>query len=50
MKPVRLLAIFDSHTPYLAFRLNAFQEAIDARGLDDVLKLEVVLIGAEEAG
>ncbi len=49
MKPVRLLAIFDSHTPYLAFRLNAFQEAIDARGLGHALKLEVVLIGAEEA-
>ncbi len=49
MKPVHLLAIFDSHTPYLAFRLNAFQEALRERGLDDRLKLEVILIGAEEA-
>ncbi len=49
MKPVRLLAIFDSHTPYLAFRLNAFQEAIESRGLTETLRLEIVLIGAEEA-
>lgn len=49
MKPLPLLAIFDSHTPYLAFRLNALQEAIETRGLQDRLRLEVVLIGAEEA-
>ena len=49
MKPKRLLAIFDSHTPYLAFRLNAWQEAMEARGLAEQFPLEVVLIGAEEA-
>ncbi|MFT4637738.1 MAG: glycosyltransferase involved in cell wall biosynthesis [Verrucomicrobiales bacterium] len=49
MKPVHLLAVFDSHTPYLAFRLNAFQDAIAARGLADRLRIEIVLIGAEEA-
>ncbi len=49
MKPVSIIAIFDSHTPYLAFRLNAFHDAIERRGLSDKLKLEIVLIGAEEA-
>ena len=49
MKPIHLLAVFDSHTPYLAFRLNAFQDALVARGLGDDVRLEIVLIGAEEA-
>ncbi len=47
-KQTNLLAIFDSHTPYLAFRLNALHREIEARGLSDRLHLEIVLIGAEE--
>ncbi|MEM7383869.1 MAG: glycosyltransferase [Verrucomicrobiota bacterium] len=45
---VNILALFDSHTPYLSFRLNAFCEDLKKRGLDDRIKVHVVWIGAEE--
>lgn len=46
MKPERVFILFDSHTPYLSFRVNALQEALILRKLDEKIELHVVLIGA----
>ena len=45
----RILITFDTHTPYLAFRVSALQRAIEERGLSETLKIEVVLIALQEA-
>lgn len=47
-KPKRILITFDTHTPYLAFRVRELQREIDARGLTDQISLEVVLIALAE--
>lgn len=47
MKPHRVAILFDSHTPYLAFRVNALQGALAARGLLDQIELHVILIAAD---
>jgi 1,2-diacylglycerol 3-alpha-glucosyltransferase len=46
MKPSRVVIMFDSHTPYLAFRVNALQRELVARGLGGIIELHVILIGA----
>ena len=47
-KPRRVLITFDTHTPYLAFRVRALQRAIESQGLQETIRLEVVLIALEE--
>ena len=47
-KPRRVLITFDTHTPYLAFRVRALQHAIETQGLKETIRLEVVLIALEE--
>ena len=49
MKPSRVAILFDSHTPYLAFRVNALQEALKLSGLTDRIELHVILIAADWA-
>ena len=44
----RVLITFDTHTPYLSFRVRALQRTIEARGLQKAIQLEVVLIALEE--
>lgn len=46
MKQSRVAIMFDSHTPYLAFRVNALQRELVARGLNEVVELHVILIAA----
>lgn len=46
--PKRVLITFDTHTPYLAFRVRELQRALESRGLADEVKLEVVLIALSE--
>jgi len=48
MKPKRVGILFDSHTPYLAFRVNALQQELVARGFDRFVELHVILSGADE--
>jgi len=48
MKPHRVGILFDSHTPYLAFRVNAIQRELVARGWDKFIELHVILSGADE--
>ena len=47
-KPRRVLITFDTHTPYLAFRVRALQRAIEAQGLQETIHLEVLLIALQE--
>ena len=47
-KPRRVLITFDTHTPYLAFRVRVLQRAIEAQGLQEMIQLEVLLIALEE--
>ena len=47
-QPRRVLITFDTHTPYLAFRVRALQHAIETQGLKETIRLEVVLIALEE--
>lgn len=47
-KPRRVLITFDTHTPYLAFRVRALQHATETQGLKETIRLEVVLIALEE--
>lgn len=47
-KPKRVLITFDTHTPYLAFRVRELKREIDARGLTDQISLEVVLVALAE--
>lgn len=48
MKVREVFAIFDSHTPYLEFRVNALQDAIAAEPWSGQVRLTTILIGAEE--
>ncbi len=43
-----MLITFDTHTPYLAFRVRALQAALQQRKWDGVVRLQVVLIALEE--
>ena len=47
MKP-NVLITFDSHTPYLAFRVTALQEEIKKRGLEDKIRLRVLLLSTKD--
>lgn len=46
--PKSVLITFDTHTPYLAFRVTELQKAVVERGLADEIRLEVILLAAEE--
>jgi glycosyltransferase involved in cell wall biosynthesis len=48
MKRANVLITFDSHTPYLAYRVRALQRELGRRGLGEVVRLRVVLWGAKE--
>ena len=47
MKP-NVLITFDSHTPYLAFRVKALQEEIEQRGLAEKIRLRVLLLSTKD--
>ena len=47
-RPRTVLIVFDTHTPYLAFRVRELWKAMCARGLDRLLRLEVVLLALDE--
>jgi glycosyltransferase involved in cell wall biosynthesis len=47
-KPQRVLITFDTHTPYLAFRVRELQRELERRGWQDRVSLEVVLVALEE--
>lgn len=47
MKP-NVLITFDSHTPYLAFRVTALQNEIVKRGLEDKIRLRVLLLSTKD--
>lgn len=47
-RPLRVLITFDTHTPYLAFRVRELQREIQERGLGEKIQLEVVLIALAE--
>lgn len=47
MKP-NVLITFDSHTPYLAFRVTALQDEIKKRGLADKIRLRVLLLSTKD--
>lgn len=47
-KVQRILITFDTHTPYLAFRVRELQREIERRGLGALIELEVLLIALEE--
>ena len=49
MKPKTVLISFDTHTPYLAFRVSRLAAELRRRGLDGQVKLRVVLIAGKEA-
>ena len=44
MSSPNVLISFDGHTPYLAFRVRALQNEIKKRGLEDDIRLRVVLL------
>ena len=48
-KPQRVLITFDTHTPYLAFRVRELQREIERRGWQAKVAVEVVLIALEES-
>lgn len=47
MKP-NVLITFDSHTPYLAFRVKALQEEIEKRKLTEKIRLRVLLLSTKD--
>ena len=47
MKP-NVLITFDSHTPYLAFRVTALQKEIEKRGLEEKIRLRVLLLSTKD--
>ncbi len=47
--PHQVLVTFDTHTPYLAFRVSRLQKALQERGLAEQVKLSVLLLAATEA-
>lgn len=48
MKPKTVIISFDTHTPYLAFRVSKLAAALRKRGLDRYVRLRVVLIAGKE--
>lgn len=44
-----VLITFDSHTPYLAFRVRALQKELERRGLTEQVRPRVLLLGASDA-
>ncbi|MEM7145443.1 MAG: glycosyltransferase [Verrucomicrobiota bacterium] len=49
MKRANVLITFDSHTPYLAYRVRELRRALERRGWSEVVRMRVVLLGAKEA-
>ena len=47
MKP-NVLITFDSHTPYLAFRVRCLQEEIEQRRLTEKIRLRVLLLSSHD--
>lgn len=47
-KRANVLITFDSHTPYLAFRVSALQEEIKRRGMEEEIRLRVLLLGGSD--
>jgi glycosyltransferase involved in cell wall biosynthesis len=47
--PTNVLITFDTHTPYLAFRVSKLQEELVRRGLQEQYRLHVILLAATEA-
>jgi 1,2-diacylglycerol 3-alpha-glucosyltransferase len=46
--PKEILITFDTHTPYLAFRVTQLRQEISRRGLDQQINLRVLLLAANE--
>jgi glycosyltransferase involved in cell wall biosynthesis len=44
-----VLITFDSHTPYLVYRITALQAELERRGLADQIRLRVLLLGASDS-
>jgi glycosyltransferase involved in cell wall biosynthesis len=49
VKSKTVLISFDTHTPYLAFRVSRLAAELRRRGLEDAVKLRVVLIAGKES-
>jgi glycosyltransferase involved in cell wall biosynthesis len=47
MKPQRVAIFFDSHTPYLAFRVNALHDELVRLGFEKHIELHVILTAAD---
>jgi glycosyltransferase involved in cell wall biosynthesis len=47
MKPHRVAILFDCHTPYLAFRVNALLRELVRLGHDKHIELHVILVAAD---
>lgn len=47
--PATVLICFDSHSPYLAFRVSRLAAALEARGLAERIELGVVLLAQQDA-
>lgn len=43
-----VLVTFDSHTPYLAFRVRCLQEEIERRGLTEKIRIRVLLLSSHD--
>ena len=48
VRPRNVVISFDTHTPYLAFRVSRLAAEIRNRGLQDIIRLQVVLIAGKE--
>ena len=48
MKPATVLITFDTHTPYLAFRVSALQAALENAGMAGRIQLRVILLAETE--
>ncbi|MEM8953588.1 MAG: glycosyltransferase [Verrucomicrobiota bacterium] len=49
MKRANVVITFDSHTPYLAYRVRELQGALERRGLLGRVRMRVILLGAKES-
>ncbi len=49
VKPRNVVICFDTHTPYLAFRVSRLAAELRRKGLDDRVRLHVVLIAGKES-
>ena len=47
-KPRKVVISFDTHTPYLAFRVSRLAAELRRRGLEDQIQLRVILIAGKE--